>query len=365
MSETVLVTGGFGLVGSQTVRRLIADGHQVIATDLGTPDQRKAARSLPAGVQAYWADLTDASGVDRLIGETSPTVIIHLAAVIPPVIYRHAELARRVNVDATAALLRAAQASPHPVRFVQASSNAVHGARNPHRHHELLRSGTPPRASDLYGAHKAEVEELVRSSGLEWVILRLAGVMSVVPGAMPFSLDALFFESALPTDGRIHTIDVRDAAHAFAAATTADVAGEVLLIGGDESHLLRQGDVGKALAAARGLVDALPEGRPGDPDSDDDWFVTDWMDTARAQQALRFQRHPWPDMLAEMHATAGWRRYPMRLLSPLVRRFLKLRAAHRNSPGHYADPWGAIRGKLGDPRPDNSSRRGELAGVAQ
>jgi hypothetical protein len=40
MSEKVLVTGGFGLVGSQTVRRLAADGHRVIATDLGTEPQR-------------------------------------------------------------------------------------------------------------------------------------------------------------------------------------------------------------------------------------------------------------------------------------------------------------------------------------
>jgi D-erythronate 2-dehydrogenase len=365
MSETVLVTGGFGLVGSETVRRLASDGHRVVATDLGTRDQRNAARLLPAGAEAYWADLTDANGVDRLIAETSPTVIIHLAAVIPPVIYRQPELARRVNVDATAALLRSAQASPHPVRFIQASSNAVHGARNPHRHDELLRSDTPPRPSDLYGAHKAEVEELVRSSGLEWVILRLAGVMSVAPGAMPFSVDALFFESALPTDGRIHTIDVRDAAHAFAAATTADVAGEILLIGGDESHLLRQGDVGKALAAARGLVDVLPGGRPGEPDSDDDWFVTDWMDTARAQQALRFQRHSWPDMLAEMRAVAGWRRYPMRLISPVARQFLKRRAAYRNSPGQYADPWGAIGARLGDPRPDRLLQVSGSAGIAQ
>jgi len=208
--------------------------------------------------------------------------------------------------------------------------------------------------SDLYGAHKAEAEEHVRSSGLEWVILRLAGVMSVDPGAMPFSVDALFFESALPTDGRIHTIDVRDAAGAFAAATTADVGDEVLLIAGDESHLLRQGDVGQALAAARGLVNVLPGGRAGDPDSDDGWFVTDWMDTTRAQQALRFQRHPWPDMLAEMRATAGWRRYPMRLIAPVARQFLKRRAAYRNSPGCYADPWGAIRTKLGDPQPDTA-----------
>ena len=364
MTERVLVTGGFGLVGSQTVRRLVADGHRVVATDLGTPDQRKAARSLPSGAEAYWAHLTDASAVDRLIAETSPTVIIHLAAVIPPVIYRHADLARRVNVEATEELLRAARAMPHPVRFIQASSNAVHGARNPHRHREPLRADTPLRPSDLYGAHKAEAEALVRSSGLGWVILRLAGVISVDPSAMPFSVDALFFEGALPTDGRIHTVDVRDAAHAFAAATTADVAGEVLLIGGDESHLLRQGDVGKALAGARGLVDVLPGGRPGDPDGDDDWFVTDWMDTTRAQQALRFQHHPWPDMLAEMRATAGSRRYPMRLISPVVRQFLKSRAAYRNSPGRYADPWGAIRAKLGEPRPAWRDARSS-AGVAQ
>lgn len=356
MSQSVLVTGGFGLVGSQTVRRLVAAGHRVVATDLETGAHRKAAGSLPAGARAYWADLTDPDQVDRLVADTTPTAIIHLAAVIPPVIYRRAGLARRVNVDATVALLNAARACPHPVRFIQASSNAVHGSRNPHRHPGLLQPQTPVRPADLYGAHKAEVEQHVRSSGLEWVILRLAGVMSVEPGAMPFSVDALFFESALPTDGRIHTIDVRDAAHAFAAATTADVAGEILLIGGDESHLLQQGDVGKALAAAQGLVNVLPGGRPGDPDSDDDWFVTDWMDTTRAQQALRFQRHPWPDMLAEMRAAAGWRRHPMRMISPLARAFLKRRAAYRNTPGRYADPWGAIRAKLGEPRPDAPGR---------
>ena len=45
MTEKVLVTGGFGLVGSQTVRRLVEAGHDVIVTDLGTPDQR----ALPEG----------------------------------------------------------------------------------------------------------------------------------------------------------------------------------------------------------------------------------------------------------------------------------------------------------------------------
>jgi nucleoside-diphosphate-sugar epimerase len=336
------------------VRRLAIDGHRVVATDLGSPAQRKAADSLPATAEARWANLTDPHEVDQLIAEVSPTAIVHLAAVIPPVVYRSRELGRRVNVDATAALLRAAQSHPRPPRFVLASSNAVYGSRNPHRHPERLTVDSPLRPADLYGAHKVESEKLLRASSLDWVILRLGGVISIEPGAMPFNGDTLFLESALPTDGRIHTVDVRDVASAFAAATTADVVGETLLIAGDDSHLHRQRDVGPALAAARGLSDVLPAGRPGDPDSDEDWFVTDWLDTGRAQQALSFQRHSWPQMLAEMCATVGWRRYPMFLLAPVARQFLRCQAACRNTPGRYADPWGAIRSRLGEPRPDSS-----------
>jgi D-erythronate 2-dehydrogenase len=355
MAEKIVVTGGFGLVGSQTVRRLAAEGHRVVATDLGTPAQRTAAESLPAGVEARWANLTDQTDVDRLLAEVSPTAIVHLAAVIPPAVYRNRELGRRVNVDATAGLLRAAQSSARPPRFVLASSNAVYGSRNPHRHPDRLTVDSPLRPADLYGAHKIEAEKLLRATDLDWVILRLGGVISVEPGAMPITGDALFFESALPTDGRIHTVDVRDVARAFAAATTADVVGETLLIAGDDSHLHRQKDIGLALAAARGLPDVLPAGRPGDPDSEDDWFVTDWLDTTRAQEALSFQRHSWPDMLAEMRANVGWRRYPMFLAGPFARQFLKRQAAYRGLPGRYADPWGVIGSRLGDPRPDGDS----------
>ncbi|MBV9090946.1 MAG: NAD(P)-dependent oxidoreductase [Mycobacteriaceae bacterium] len=349
MPDTVLVTGAFGLVGSQTVRRLAADGRRVVATDLNTPANRKVA--VPAGVEVRWADLTDNGEIDRLVSQVSPAAIIHLAAVIPPAIYRNPDWAHKVNVDATAALVRSAERQPAPPRFVLASSNAVYGARNPYRTSRLLCADTPAWPSDLYGGHKLEAEESVRSSSLQWVVLRLGGVLSVDPRAMPFTADALVFENALPTDGRLHSVDVRDVATAFAAATTAPVAREILLIAGDETHRRRQGDVGAALAAARGLPGVLPAGRPGDPDSDQDWFVTDWMDTTRAQQALSFQHHSWPDMIAEMHARAGWKRYPMRLLAPFVGEVLKRRAPYRAVPGRYADPWGVIRTRLGEPRP--------------
>jgi len=352
MPGTVLVTGGFGLVGSATVRRLAKLGRTVVVADLGSPANREAQATLPAGVTARWVDLTDPEQTAELVADVAPEVIIHLAAIIPPGIYKNRSLARKVNVHATATLVKIAESQPEPPRFVQASSNAVFGSRNPHRATGPVTADMPLKHSDLYSAHKAQAEEIVRASSLPWVVLRLGGVLSTDPKAIPFSSDALYFESLLPTDGRLHSVDVRDVAWAFAAATTADVVGEILLIAGDDSHRRVQGEVGKALAESRGLKGGLVPGRKGDPNSDDDWFVTDWMDTARAQEALQFQHYSWQDMLEESRAQAGASRYVLPLLAPLVRALLKRRGAYWKQPGQYADPWGAIRRKLGDPSPD-------------
>jgi nucleoside-diphosphate-sugar epimerase len=351
----VLVTGGFGLVGSATVRRLTDLGRRVVATDLDTPANRKKAAKLPDGAEARWADLTDPGQVERLVSEALPQAIVHLAAIIAPAIYRIPKVARRINVDATATLVRIAEGQPTPARFVHASSNAVFGARNPHRTTPPLRAQDPMRPCDVYSGQKAEGEEIVRASSLEWVVLRFGGVLSTDLSALPLRSDAMFFESALPSDGRLHNVDVRDVAWACAAATTADVAREILLIAGDDSHRIRFADVAPALASALGMPGALPPGRPGDPNSDDDWFVTDWMDTTRAQEALQFQHHSWDDMLAEIRANAGWTPHLMRRaapLAPVVRAVLRRRGAYWKAPGQYADPWGAIRAKLGEPAPD-------------
>ena len=351
MSDAVMVTGAFGLVGTATVRHLAALGRRVVATDLDTSGNRKAAESLPAGVSARWADLTDPAQVTGLMSAVEPAVVIHLAAIIPPLCYAQPELARRVNVDATTNLVKAASAQPVPPRFIQASSIAVYGPRNPHRITDVLTADTPVHPYDLYGGHKVEAEAIVRDSSLQWVILRLGGVLTV-DIRLDTDPNLIFFEGVLPIDGRLQTVDVRDVAHAFAAASTAPVAGRVLLIGGDDSHRLLQGEIGSSTAAAMGLVGALPPGRRGDPNDDDGWFATDWMDSAAANEVLGHQHHSWPQMLAETAEKAGWRRYPLRVVAPLARQYLKRVSPYYRQRGGYANPWEAVRRKWGAPEAD-------------
>jgi nucleoside-diphosphate-sugar epimerase len=349
LTETVLVTGAFGLVGSETVRQLMVEGPHVVATDLDVPaNRKKAAESMPS-TEVHWTDLTDPDAVFKLLQAVSPTAIIHLAAIIPPVCYARPDLARRVNVDATGLLLGAAAALPDPPRFVQASSVAAYGARNPHRISDVLTADTPLRPSDIYGTHKVEAEKLVRASTLDWVVLRLGGVLTAEP-RLGLDLDTIYFEASLPINGRIQTVDVRDVARAFIAATTAPVVGETLLIGGDDSHRLVQGDLGPSIAAAMGLVGGIPAGRKGDPDSDADWFGTDWMDTSRSMETLNFQRVSWPQLLTEFADRMGWRRHPARVIAPLAHALLTRRSPYHGHPGRYADPWGVIEAKWPNPR---------------
>ena len=350
MTGAVLVTGALGHVGSTTVRELVADGTKVVATDVLTDANRKVVGKLPKRASTYWADLTDADAVERMVADIEPSAIVHLAAVIPPSCYCNPTLARKVNVEGTAALIAAAQRLSSRPRFVQASSVAVYGPRNPYLTSDLLGPETPFSPIDTYGQHKVEAESLVRSFALDWVILRLGAVLDTNLFALTTDADALLMEWALPADGRINTVDVRDVATGFRAAVTADVVGEVLMIGGDESHRLLQRDVGSGLVGATGLAGAYPVGRPGDPERPDAWFVCDWMDTARAQASLEFQNHSWPDMLAQVRAKAGVWRFPLHVLAPVlvpvIRTVLHRRSPYRGRPGIFADPWGILAGAL-------------------
>ncbi|MBD0022965.1 NAD-dependent epimerase/dehydratase family protein [Gordonia pseudamarae] len=356
----VLVTGACGLVGKATVATLRSRGHHVTATDLDTPAGRKTIRQLsadtydaPGTLAVEWVNLTDADAVNALVTRTAPDAIVHLAAVIPPFCYENRELARAVNVGGTRNLVEAATGVADPPRFVQTSSIAVYGPRNPYAGRGMLRPDTPIAPGDLYGGHKAEADTIVRNSGLEWVILRLGGVL---PDSLLTANPRLAeLDAVLPNDGHVQSVAASDVATAFANAVTTTQTRREYLIGGDDTHRHVQGPLVKAAGDSLGIGGAMgSHGRPGDPADDTAWFATDWMDCTESQRVLEFQNTTFGELMARGRL-GGAKRLAMTASTPIIRAVLKHRSPYRGKPGRYADPWTLIRSTWGDPGPDPES----------
>ena len=133
----ILLTGCAGFIGSHTLDRLLADGHQVIGLDNFDPfyDRALKAANIAAhadhsGFELLEADLADVETYQKLrfmVGKEPVDAIIHLAAkagvrpsIEDPVGYQ------RANVIATQNLLEFAK-DEGIKQFVFASSSSVYG----------------------------------------------------------------------------------------------------------------------------------------------------------------------------------------------------------------------------------------------
>jgi len=298
----VLVTGAFGNIGSHTVPELLRRGHQVrVFNRLSTASRKKAAGLK---VETVWGNVTDRAALERATAGVD--TVIHLAAKIPPGADERPDEARATNVDGTANVIAACQAQPAPPRLLFTSTFDVHGHtlhKPPPRHVD-----DPLEATDPYTEHKIECEALVRASGLDWCIFRLADV----PILGPRDPHPIMFEIGL--DNRIETLHADDAGLALAnALETPAVWGRILFVGGGPSCQVTYREYLARLLAAMG-VEPLP-----DEAFSTKVYATDWLDTEESEALLRYQRHTFDEIAEAVAAAHGWRRRVASAAGPLAR----------------------------------------------
>jgi 2-alkyl-3-oxoalkanoate reductase len=165
----VLVTGGTGFTGKALVRRLLDEGHEVVALDykegLKTDEIRRW------GAKVVIGSVVENNVVDEAVAGAE--VVLHLAAAfremnVPKTYYRE------VNVGGTKLMLEAALR--HGVKkFVYCSTCGVHGnIDNPPGGEDA-----PIQPADYYQQTKYEAEPVVREyqkKGLKTTILRPAAI---------------------------------------------------------------------------------------------------------------------------------------------------------------------------------------------
>ena len=172
-SQTLLITGGAGFIGSSLVRRALAAGHRVVVIDKLTYAGNLASLAEVASHAAFkfvQADICDAAALRRVFEEHRPSGVLHLAAEshVDRSIDAPADFIA-TNVAGTFELLQAAlrhwrglnPAQREAFRFVHVSTDEVFGSLGPADRPFDENTAYDPHSP--YSASKAASDHLARA----------------------------------------------------------------------------------------------------------------------------------------------------------------------------------------------------------
>jgi len=226
------VTGGTGFVGSHLLDTALAAGHQVKALTRRQQPEREGLEWISGSLDARPA-------LHRLVTEVD--AVIHIAGVITA---PDAAGFDHGNVAGTLAMLAASTAGGVQ-RFVHVSSLAARESK-----------------LSLYGGSKARAEELIRSSGLEWSIVRPPAVYG--PGdreTLELFRMAKLGLMLMPPHGRVSVIHAQDLARLLLALAGPAAPSSILIEADDGkpggwTHRQFARELGRAVGTRPAIVSA-------------------------------------------------------------------------------------------------------------
>ena len=132
--ETVLVTGGYGCIGAETVKWLAQNTQSRVVVASRTVNAVRTDRVFHeidrTRVTCVQVDVCDQDSLEALLLRENVTRVVHLAALQTPDCNRFRDLGLQVDLAGTQKLIEAIKSSGRPLeRFVFASSAAVYGQR--------------------------------------------------------------------------------------------------------------------------------------------------------------------------------------------------------------------------------------------
>lgn len=312
MSETILVTGGAGYIGSHTTLALLEAGYDVVVLDNlcnSSPESLRRVEKI-CGKQAEFiqGDIRDRVLLDELFASRSISAVLHFAglkavgeSVAKPLDYYENNVAGSVT-------LCQAMAAAGIYRLVFSSSATVYGEPTQMPIREDFPTGTP---TNPYGRSKLMVEELLQDlarSEPRWSIALLryfnpvgahsSGLMGEDPNGIPNNLLPYISQVAIgklkqlsvfgndyPTvDGTgvrdyIHVEDLADG-HLKALQTIAGASGvKVWNLGTGQGYSVLQMVSAFEAASGQAVPYQLVPRRPGD-------IAECWADPTKAATEL-------------------------------------------------------------------------------
>lgn len=307
----VLLTGAFGNVGLSTLKELIKRNHNIRVFDIKTKRNKKLAnRFKNEDLEIFWGDLRNYKDVEKAVNGID--IVVHVAAIIPPLADKKPKFAESVNVGGTSNIIKAMENQPKKPKLIFTSSVAIYGDRleNP-----LITPDDPlnPNPDDEYAKQKVKCEELITISSLDWAIFRLTYIVSL----NKLQMDPLMFE--MPLDTCIEICDTKDVGLALAnAVVSEEIWGEIMHIAGGERCRISYREYLNEMLNIFGIgYDFLPAEAFSTKG-----FHCGFMTTDKSQRFLQYQRYTLDEYFNAVRKKVAVSRIFTMMFRPFARKYL-------------------------------------------
>jgi nucleoside-diphosphate-sugar epimerase len=204
----ILLTGASGTVGKEVLRQLCESGaeSEITVFDLKTKYSKSLFRKYAERINVFFGDLSAKNDISKVCSDKD--IVIHLAAIIPPLADKDPALAKAVNVTGTSNLVESIEEKSPDAFFLYSSSISVYGDRCSDMWIKVT-DPLVPSDRDEYARTKIEAENIVINSKLKWSIFRLTAIM----GLNNHKATELMFH--MPLESRMEIATPGDTGRAF------------------------------------------------------------------------------------------------------------------------------------------------------
>jgi nucleoside-diphosphate-sugar epimerase len=304
----VLVTGGAGRLGVDVCNALLKNGFQIFIFDLDTASTRNNLKRLSGHVDIIKGDITRPDSVGPALRNVD--AVLHMAALLTVNTVSKRELVTGVNVGGTRNIINAIRGEKRTIPLVYTSSVVVFGP-SPDAVSPLDADHYKPKPKGEYAETKFEAEEVIRASGIDYVILRLGTHWQ----NQVFSRNEFRYMFRIPLNNRIEVVHPDDTATAIMHAVRdfGKVKRNTLVVSGGPACRMLHRDRVKAIMKVLGLPIPPAERFNQSP------APMDWYDTQKSQAYLQFQQRTFNDCLLDYRKELSRRFTPF---FPLLMRYM-------------------------------------------
>lgn len=204
--KNILLTGASGTIGYEVLKQLYQkkDLYNITVFDVKSNKAIKKFNPFKNKINIVYGNIFNAD--DVLNVSANKDVVIHLAAIIPPLADDEPKLSYKVNTEGTELLIQLLEKNSPNTFFIYSSSISVYGDR---LNTPLINVNDKLIASegDEYAKTKIKAESSIQNCKLDWSIFRLTAIMG------GHKISKLMFHQPLKTSLEIATPE--DTATAF------------------------------------------------------------------------------------------------------------------------------------------------------